>query len=91
MHIIACIFFVNERQSNIIRIFSPSGTGSDLLFIWTVSAHRKTAPVGMTGAVPVMYSPAGASTPQTPPALPGGHRNPGVPGVKPGPLPLSQS
>ena len=40
------------HQSNIIRTCFPSGTGSGLLSIWTISAHSKAAPVGLTGAVP---------------------------------------
>ena len=69
--------FCSLHQINIIRIFSPSGTGSDLLFIWTESAHKKAAPVSLTGAVPFMYSPAGASIPQTPLVLPDWRRSHG--------------
>ena len=35
--------FCSLHQSNIIRIFSPSGTGSDLLFAWTIFLYSKTA------------------------------------------------
>ena len=37
--------FCSLHQINIIRIYSPLGTGSDLLFTSTISAHRKAAPV----------------------------------------------
>ena len=37
------------HQSNIIRTCSPSGTGSGLLFIWTVSAHKESGPCQLTG------------------------------------------
>ena len=43
--------FCSLHQSNIIRIFSPSGTGSDLLFTWTVSAHKEIGLHHLMGAV----------------------------------------
>ena len=49
--------FCSLHQSNIIRTCSPSGTGSGLLFIWTISAHRESGsrPIWM-GAAPFMYA-----------------------------------
>lgn len=41
--------FCSLHQINIIRTCSPSGTGSGLLFIWTISAHRKSGPCQFGG------------------------------------------
>lgn len=43
------------HQSNIIRTFSPSGTGSDLLFTWTISARKESGPCRYDGGRKIMY------------------------------------
>ncbi|MCX4371905.1 MAG: hypothetical protein OSJ58_08745, partial [Dysosmobacter sp.] len=47
--------FVVVSQSNIIRTFSSLGMGSGLLFIWTMSAHRKAASIDWMGAASCLF------------------------------------
>lgn len=64
--LVAAVLFRQDGamgREPVIRTGLPSGTGSDLSFIWTVSAHKKSGPIVADGAASVMYSVV-ASTPQ---------------------------